>query len=400
MALILVLASSWATADPARQAAGRAVYEQACLHCHGQDGRGNPEWESAVRPIDLSDCGTTSEATETWTTVVKHGGPKRGLDSVMPAFGEAYTDDEIGAVVAYLRTFCPTADRYPSGDLNFRRLLRTGKAFPEQEVVLRASHRPDKSTRETELEILYENRLGPTFQYEIVVPFRAGTNVPGEGSGLGDVELEAKQVLHFSPPRLEILSAGLGVSLPTGSETKGLGTGTVALSPFLAYGKAWGRTLFQASVGGEIPVDRDKADPELRYAVGLSRALGPPTVAFTPALEFVGTYNTTTKTHDYAVWVEGSKPLNKLGHVIACLGAQVPIRLAGRNLVARVLPPLGLRGRALLDRLVIATSRWTWRDPVLYEGGARLDSFRGEVHNFFSVSPWNTRWFSTPPTSP
>ncbi|MGH7426270.1 MAG: hypothetical protein ACREJP_08895, partial [Candidatus Methylomirabilales bacterium] len=201
-----------------------------------------------------------------------------------------------------------------------------GKAFPEQEVVLRAAHHPARSTRETDLEILYENRLGPTFQYELVVPYRAGTNVPGEGSGLGDVELEAKQVLHFSQQRLEILSAGLGVSLPTGSETKGLGTGTVAFAPFLAFGKAWGRTLLQASAGGEIPVDREKADPELRYAVGLSRALGPPTVAFTPALELVGTYNTRTKAHDYAVWIEGSKPLNKLGHVVGCLGARMPIR--------------------------------------------------------------------------
>ena len=400
MALILVLASSWATADPARQAAGRAVYEQACLHCHGQDGRGNPEWESAVRPIDLSDCGTTSEATETWTTIVKHGGPKRGLDSVMPAFGEAYTDDEIGAVVAYLRTFCPTADRYPPGDLNFRRLLRTGKAFPEQEVVLRASHRPDESTRETELEILYENRLGPTFQYEIVLPFRAGTSVPGEGSGLGDVELEAKQVLHFSPQRLEILSAGLGVSLPTGSETKGLGTGTVALSPFLAYGKAWGRTLFQASVGGEIPVDRDKADPELRYALGRLSCAGPShrgLHAGPGARGHVQHHDENPRLCGLGRGVEAPEQARPRHRLPGRPGADPP---AGRNLVARVLPPLGLRGRALLDRLVIATSRWTWRDPVLYEGGARLDSFRGEVHNFFSVSPWNTRWSSTPPTSP
>jgi cytochrome c553 len=324
--LFLFVASAWATGDPVRLAKGRAVYEQACLLCHGRDGRGNPDWESEIRPIELSDCGTTSEATETWTTVVKHGGPARGLASIMPAFGEAYDDEEIGAVVAYLRTFCAEADRYPPGDLNFRRLLRTGKAFPEQEVVVRASHGPAKSTRETELEILYENRLGPTFQYEAVVPLRLQTSAPGEGTGLGDVEIEGKQVLYFSQKRLDILSAGLGVSLPTGSESKGLGSGTVAFSPFLAYGKAWGRKLLQVQGGAEIPADGDKADPELRYAVGLSQALGPATTAFVPAVEFVGAYNTKTKEHEYAVWGEVSKPLNKLGHVIACVGAQAPIR--------------------------------------------------------------------------
>jgi mono/diheme cytochrome c family protein len=324
--LLLFFTAAWATGDPARLAKGRALYEQACLLCHGPDGRGNPDWENEVRPIEFSDCGTTSEATETWTTVVKKGGPARGLASVMPAFEEAYDDEEIGAVVAYLRTFCAEADRYPPGDLNFRRLLRTGKAFPEQEVVVRASHGPAKSTRETELEILYENRLGPTFQYEAVVPLRLQTSAPGEGSGIGDVELEGKKVLYFSQTRLDILSAGLGVSLPTGSESKGLGTGTVAFSPFLAYGKAWGRTLLQVQGGAEIPADGGKADPELRYAVGLSRALGPATAAFVPAVEFVGAYNTKTKEHEYAVWGEVSKPLNKLGHVIACVGAQAPIR--------------------------------------------------------------------------
>jgi mono/diheme cytochrome c family protein len=221
LALVGLLAGERARADSDRLARGRELYEQGCQSCHGGDGRGNPQWESAVRPIEFTDCGTTSEATEVWTTVVKKGGPSRGLDSAMPAFEGAYTDDEIGAIVAFIRSFCPQAERYPPGDLNFRRLLRTGKAFPEQELVLRASHRPEDATRETELEILYENRLGPTFQYELVLPLRTSTNVPGEGSGIGDLELEAKKVVYFSQSRLEILSLGLGLGLPTGSKDKG-----------------------------------------------------------------------------------------------------------------------------------------------------------------------------------
>jgi len=317
--------SAWATVDAARIARGREVYAMACVQCHGRDGAGNPEWESAVRPVSFADCATTAEPAEQWETIVKKGGPVRGLSSVMPAFGEAFTDDEVGAVVAYLRTFCPRADAYPPGDLNFRRLLVTGKAFPEEELVLSVAHRPHRATRETELMATYEKRVGPRFQYEVTLPVRAQAS-GGEGRGLADVEVEAKQVLHFDLRRVEILSAGLGVALPTGSESKGLGTGTVVFSPFLAYGKGLGRTLLQAKVEARLPADSQRADREIEYALGVSRALGQRTIAWTPAVELAGTWNTRTRLNDYAAVIEVSKPLNKLGHVIASVGVALPIR--------------------------------------------------------------------------
>jgi cytochrome c5 len=327
---LVILAGGWATADKPRIAKGREVYETACLLCHGRDGGGNPDWESKVRPVAFSDCGTTAEASEQWHTIVKKGGPARGLSSVMPSFGEAYNDEEITAVVAYIRTFCARADAYPPGDLNFRRPLATGKAFPEAEVVLRASHRPQRGQRETETELQYENRLGARFQYELVLPLRAQAS-GGQGRGLGDVEVEGKQVLHFNLDRQEILSAGLGLALPTGSERKGLSEGTVVFAPFVAYGKGWRRTFLQGKVEAELPGDRDKADRQVLYALALSRALGPPRIAWTPAVELTGTWNSRTRKNDYAVWAELSKPLNRLGHVIASLGVQVPLRPAGEK---------------------------------------------------------------------
>jgi mono/diheme cytochrome c family protein len=315
-----------AAAEPDRLARGRELYTQGCQSCHGADGRGNPQWESPVRPIPFTDCGTTAEPTEAWTATIRKGGASRGLDRAMPAFEGAYADDEIAAIVDFIRTFCPDHDRYPPGDLNFRRLLKTGKAFPEQEVVLRASHRPDDAAQETELEVVYENRLGKTFQYELVLPMRTGTSVSGEGAGLGDVEVEVKKAVYWSRGRLEILSLGVGLSLPTGSQDQGLGSGTVSFAPFAAFGKAWGRTLLQLNAGAEVPADAAKANPELRYAAGMSHAFGAPTTAFTPALELVGSYDTETHEHDYALLGELSKPLNKLGHVIASVGFQAPIR--------------------------------------------------------------------------
>ena len=115
--------------------------------------------------------------------------------------------------------------------------------------MLRASRAPESGSRETELEILYENRIGARFQYELVLPLRAGQ----PGTGIGDVELEAKQVLGFDLRSLSIASVGIGLVLPTGSEEKGTGSGTVFVSPFAAFGKGFGRgrTFLQAKLGAE-----------------------------------------------------------------------------------------------------------------------------------------------------
>jgi mono/diheme cytochrome c family protein len=328
--LALLLAAGWATGNPERIARGRGVYEQACAMCHGRDGRGNPDWPGEVRPVELDDCATTAEPTSLWKAIVRDGGAKWGLSSVMPAFGEAYDDGEIGAAVAYMRTFCRRADRYPPGDLNFRRPLATSKAFPEMEWVLRLSHRPDAERRETELEVIYENRLGPRFQYELEVPLRLQAREAGQGVGLGDVTVAGKQVLAFDVERLAILSGGLEVGLPTGSEDRGLGAGAVRFSPFLSFGKAWGggRSILQGRVAARIPSDGGRADPEGAYALAFSRALGHPRVAWTPAVELVGAVNLDTGRHDHAVWIETSKAINTLGHVVASAGVQVPIRPA------------------------------------------------------------------------
>jgi mono/diheme cytochrome c family protein len=336
LTLAVVAAAAWATGNPEKIARGKEVYEIGCTSCHGKDGRGNPAWESDVRPVELDDCGTTAEPTQLWEAIVREGGASWGLSSVMPAFGEAFSDEEIGAAVAYMRTFCADADRYPPGDLNFRRLLATGKAFPEMEWVLRLSHRPESETRETELEVIYENRLGARFQYEVELPLRLEARAAGQGTGIGDLTLSGKQVLHHDLSGGTILSAGLDVRLPTGSETKGLGSGTVRLDPFLAFGKAWGRgrTIVQGRFGGRFPADGDKGDPQGAYAIALSRALGHPRVAWTPAVEVAGTLNFDTGRHDYAVWLETSKALNKLGHVIASVGVQIPIR--PRDVATRV----------------------------------------------------------------
>src|SRR5262249_8493146 len=132
-ALLVVVALALAT--QARALSGPEVYEQACASCHGADGRGAPAGRAITVPLpDFTDCNvSTAESTANWAGLVRHGGPFLGMSSEMPAFGDALSDDEIRAVIAYVRAFCRDS-RYPIGDLNYRRPVFVEKAFPEDEA--------------------------------------------------------------------------------------------------------------------------------------------------------------------------------------------------------------------------------------------------------------------------
>jgi mono/diheme cytochrome c family protein len=323
--LALALLAGWATSNTAQIARGREVYEAACVLCHGKEGAGNPEWASEVRPVSFADCGTTAEPSELWKSVVKNGGPKHGLADVMPAFGEAFTADELDAVVAYLRTFCAAADRYPPGDLNFRRLMTTGKAFPEAEVVMTTRIVPAEG--ETEIDFAYENRLGPRFQYELEFPLRPKATNEGYGAGVGDVVVSGKYVLAFEPSKRRILSGGLEVALPTGNELKGLGSGTMVLVPFLALGQGFASTVLQARVAAELPAHTNRASRTLGYSLGFSLPpLGFSRTGYIPAVELNGNYNPSNQEHAQTLVLGVSKALNKLGHVVASVGVGIPLR--------------------------------------------------------------------------
>lgn len=103
LALVVLGAAGWATGDTTRIARGKEVYEQGCVLCHGRDGRGNPEWESAVHPVEFIDCGTNAEATEQWETIVRKGGPARGLRAYLAcrdAFEKEAATNALDAVAA------------------------------------------------------------------------------------------------------------------------------------------------------------------------------------------------------------------------------------------------------------------------------------------------------------
>ena len=140
---------------------GEAIYRDACLTCHGEDGTGGPpERLGNVDPPDFSDCAfATAEPDPDWQAVVHQGGPVRALDRHMPAFGDALSAEEIALVVSHLRTFC-TEPRWPRGDLNLPRAFFTEKAFPENETVWTTSLRRTRDGTAIGNELVYERRIG------------------------------------------------------------------------------------------------------------------------------------------------------------------------------------------------------------------------------------------------
>jgi mono/diheme cytochrome c family protein len=91
-------------ANAAQVAAGRTRYATRCASCHGT----NLEGGSAVA---LGASGTTWQRDDAWVfTTIKAGGQATapaGAASAMPAFGGSLSDDEIWAIVAYIKSNWP-----------------------------------------------------------------------------------------------------------------------------------------------------------------------------------------------------------------------------------------------------------------------------------------------------
>ncbi len=95
--------------DTPRPPAGASRTERAylglCASCHGVDGHGS--WRSTVfliRPGDLADAARMRQQSDPYLIdIVKHGGAPFGRPG-MPAFGSLLSDEEIRALIAYVRT--------------------------------------------------------------------------------------------------------------------------------------------------------------------------------------------------------------------------------------------------------------------------------------------------------
>jgi mono/diheme cytochrome c family protein len=323
---------AWAAEGPAAAPArGRQLYQQACIACHGVDGKGAPRALVGFdqRLPDFSDCNAYArEPDNDWMAVILRGGPARGFDRMMPAFGEALTPQQVDDVVVHVRSFCGDSS-WPRGELNLPRAIFTEKAFPEDEAVLTSGIALDGAGNVTN-ELVFEKRFGPVTQIEIAVPFayRNGSSASGWELGLGDVAFGVKRVLLQSLQSGSILSISGELGLPTGDARRGFGLGTATFAPYLTFGQLWPALGFvQAQAGVELPFHTAEKEAFARAAVGRtfneSGGLGR---GWTPMLEMVATRAlTASEGIHWDLVPECQVTLSRRQHVMASAGVRVPV---------------------------------------------------------------------------
>jgi mono/diheme cytochrome c family protein len=235
---------------PALSPRAAELYQSACGLCHGPDGRLDPASPRAKDfvnvPADFTDpLFNSREPFADWFLVVKHGGMALGLSSQMPAYGEAYSDDEIRQLVGHIKSFAGDHG-YPPGDLNFFRSIRTKKAFPEDEVVLMTRFQDDDGEPSWKTAIEVEKRVGKRHQVSLELIHE----IEDRDGKLTGLEFGWKTTFHYNLPRQFIASGGAALALPLRSE------GQVEAVPFLAAAKGLSDEFtLQASVRSHLPFE-------------------------------------------------------------------------------------------------------------------------------------------------
>src|SRR5260370_15972212 len=133
---------------------------------------------------------------------------------------------------------CPWASAEEPVDYTHTLLLR--RPLMEQELETQVGYRSGTGGREADTTIFLDVRLLPRWQIELAVPLLYIDPSPAPAAaGIGDLALENKVLLYFSPERKLMLSGGVDVVLPTGSSNRGLG-GAVRFAPFAVVGVKFG----------------------------------------------------------------------------------------------------------------------------------------------------------------
>lgn len=325
LALAAVRPAAGQAVQPTRS--GKDVYEAVCIACHGPDGRGgvNPAIERIIKPPDFTDCAFANREPDRGFLAVAHdGGPARGFSPLMTPWGSTFSERELALAVAHIRTFC-TDDRWPRGELNLPLALVTGKAFPEDEAVFKVSSQSGSVTTK----MVYERRFGPLNQWEIAVPVSSvESSAAGRTIGVGDIALGYKRVLAHSGRRGHITSVSAEVKLPTGRESRQLGSGVVVFEPFVTFGQVLpGQAFIQAQAGIGIPASSDHDTESFwRAAVGRSFEQGRFGRLWSPMLELLAARRLATNAEtEWDVLPEVQVTLNRRQHVRIGAGIRVPV---------------------------------------------------------------------------
>jgi mono/diheme cytochrome c family protein len=311
---------------------GAEIFQANCAICHGPGGRADPDsplvQSLGVEPADFADALFNSrEPASDWKIVITNGGPALGFSEKMPAFGEILSEEDIGSVLAFIKTLGGEHD-YPDGELNLFLPIRTKKAFPEDEWVWKQRYTGQDGDNAWKNTLEYEFRVGERFQGVLEVTHETR----GGKSEFGHFEPGFKYVLRHDLQNGFIATFGgnLGVPMNGGAEWE--------LLPYLAFGKiindAW---TFQGSARLKLSVeDSDHSSAEFAGIVHWAHTHWPRNVF--PALEAVaevpferGSGAGRKEAVQLSIVPQMRIGLNQRGHVALNLGVELPLNDKDRH---------------------------------------------------------------------
>ena len=103
--IVFSLALLVAGAVTVRAADAKENWEKSCTKCHGADGKGKTKMGEKLGIKDYSDAKVQEALKDDAMTKAIKDGVKDGEKTKMKAFGETLSDDEIKALVKYVRDF-------------------------------------------------------------------------------------------------------------------------------------------------------------------------------------------------------------------------------------------------------------------------------------------------------
>jgi mono/diheme cytochrome c family protein len=103
--IIVSVALLVASAVTVRAADAKELWEKNCTKCHGPDGKGQTVMGKKLGLKDYSDAKVQEDMKDEAMTKAIKDGVKDGEKTKMKGFGDVLSDDEIKALVKYVRDF-------------------------------------------------------------------------------------------------------------------------------------------------------------------------------------------------------------------------------------------------------------------------------------------------------
>jgi mono/diheme cytochrome c family protein len=92
------------SAASVRGADARANWDKDCAQCHGKTGAADTKMGKILNAKDLTDSKVQASFTDAEAATAIKDGIKENGKTKMKAFGDKLSDDEVKALVAYVRT--------------------------------------------------------------------------------------------------------------------------------------------------------------------------------------------------------------------------------------------------------------------------------------------------------